>query len=63
MRDEETRKIRYDMSLKRYHVPTLNHGTNDVHRSPLYDQNVDRSRDSDDGNKPTTELQLTGDAW
>ena len=56
MRDEEIRKIQYEMSSKRNHVPNQNHGTNAVDRSAQYDQNGDRSSDSDDGNKPTNKL-------
>ena len=57
MRDEELRKIQNEMSSKRNHVPNQNHGTNAVDRSDHYDQNVDRSSDSDDGNNPTNKLQ------
>ena len=59
MRDEEMRKIQYEMSSKNNHVPNQNHGTNSVDRSAQYDQNVDRSPDSDDGNNPTKEHQPT----
>ena len=56
MRDEEIRKIQNEMSSKRNHFPNQNHGTNAVGRSAQYDQNVDRSSDSDDGNNPTNNL-------
>ena len=59
MRDEEIRKVRYDISIKRNHVPNQNHGTSDVIRSPLRNQNVEQSLDSDDGNNPTIELHST----
>ena len=62
MRDEEIRKIQYEMSSKRNHVPNQNHGTNAVDRSAQYDQNVDRCLNSDDGNNPTNELPLTTEA-
>ena len=45
------------MSSKRNHVPNQNHGTNAVNRSAQYDQNVDRSSDSDDGNNRINKLQ------
>ena len=57
MRDQEIRRIQKEMSFKRNHVPNQNHGTNAVDRSAQYDQNVDRSSDSDDGNNPTNNLQ------
>ena len=57
MRDEAIRKIQNEMSSKKIHVPNQNHGTNAVDRSAQYDQNVDRSSGSDDGNKPTNKLQ------
>ena len=57
MRDEEVRKIQNEMSSKKKHVPNQNHGTNAVDRSAQYDQNVDRSSDSDDGNNPTNKLR------
>ena len=62
IRDEEIRKIQYEMSSKRNHVPNQNHGTNAVDRSAQYDQNVDRCLNSDDGNNPTNELPLTTEA-
>ena len=62
MRDEEIRKIQNEMSSKRNHVPNQNHGTNFVDRSAQYDQNVDRSSDSGDGNNPTNELPVTTEA-
>ena len=57
MRDEEIRKIQNEMSSKKNHVPNQNHGTNAVDRSAQYDQNVDRSSGSGDGNNPTNKLQ------
>ena len=45
------------MSSKNIQVPNQNHGTNAVDRSTQYDQNVDRSSDSDDGNNPTNRIQ------
>ena len=59
MRDEEIRKIQYEMSSKRNHVPNQNHGTNAVDRSAQYDQNVEQCLNSDDGHNPTNELPLT----
>ena len=59
MRDEEIRKVRYEMSSTRNHVPTQDHGTNSLESSAQYDQNVDLSLDSDDRNNPTTEVQPT----
>ena len=59
MRDEEIRKIQYEMSFKDNHVPNQNHGTNAADRSAQYDRNVDQSPDSDDGNNPTNEHQPT----
>ena len=64
MRDEELRKIQYEMSFKRNHGPSQNHGSSDVESSPQYDQNVNRSPDSDNGNNQTHELQPTEEeAW
>ena len=62
MRDEEIRKIQYEMSSKRNHVPNQNHDTNAVDRSAQYDQNVDRCLNSDEGNNPTNELPLATEA-
>ena len=59
MRDEEIRKIQYEMSSKGNHVPNQNHVTNAVDRSAQYDRSVDHSPDSDNGNKPTNEHQPT----
>ena len=59
IRDGEIRKIQYELSSKRSHAPNQNHGTNAVDRSGQYDQNVDRSSDSLDGNNPTNKLQPT----
>ena len=59
MRDEEIRKIRYEMSSTRNHVLTRNHCTKAVDRGAQYDQNADQSPDSDDGNNPTNEHQPT----
>ena len=59
MRDEEIQKVRYEMSSRINHVLTGNHGTKAIDRSAQYDQNVDQSPDSDDGNNPTNEHQLT----
>ena len=59
MRDEEIRKIRYEMTSKNNHVPNQNHGTNAVDRSAQYDQNVEQCLNSDDGHNPTNELPLT----
>ena len=59
MRDEEIRKIRYEMTSKINHVPNQNHGTNAVDRSAQYDQNVEQYLNSDDGHNPTNELPLT----
>ena len=59
MRDEEIRKVRYEMSSTRKHVPTQDHGTNALNRSAQYDRNVDISVDLDDGNNPTNENQPT----
>ena len=61
MRDEEIRKIQYEMSSTRNHLPNQNNGTSDVDHSPQYDQNVDRCPDSDDGTIPTNELPLTAE--
>ena len=47
------------MSSTRNHVLTRNHGTKAVDRTAQYDQNVDQSPDSDDGNNPTNEHQST----
>ena len=57
MPEEEIRKIQYEMSSRRNRVPNQNHGTNAVDRGAQYDQNVDRSSESDDGNNPTNKLQ------
>ena len=59
MRDEEIQKIQNEISSKRNHAPYQKHGTNAVDRSAQYDQNVDRSPDSDDGNNPTNDRQPT----
>ena len=59
MRDEEILKERYEMFSTRNHLPNQNNGTSIVDHSPQYDQNVDRSPDSDDGNNPTNEHQPT----
>ena len=59
IRDEEIRKIRYEMTSKNNHVPNQNHGTNAVDRSAQYDQNVEQCLNSDDGHNPTNELPLT----
>ena len=59
MRDEEIRKIRYEMTSKNNHVPNQNQGTNAVDRSAQYDQNVEQCLNSDDGHNPTNELPLT----
>ena len=59
MRDEQIRKVRYEMSSTRNHVPTQDHGPNALDRSAQYDQNVDLSLDSDDGKNPTNEVQST----
>ena len=59
MRDEEIRKVRYEMSSTRNHVPTQDNGTSALRRSAQYDHNVDLSLDSDDGNNPTNEVQPT----
>ena len=59
MRDVEIQKVRYERSFTRKHVLTRNHGTKAVDRSGQYDQNVDQSPDSDDGNNPTNEHQPT----
>ena len=59
MRDEEIRKIQYEMTSKNNHVPNQNHGTNAVGRSAQYDQNVEQCLNSDDGHNPTNELPLT----
>ena len=59
IRDEEIRKIRYEMTSKNNHVPNQNHGTNAVDRSAQYDQNVEQCPNSDDGHNPTNELPLT----
>ena len=59
MRDEEIRKIQYEMTSKNNHVPNQNHGTNAVDRSAQYDQNVEQCLNSDDGHNPTNELPLT----
>ena len=64
MRNEEIRKIQYEMSSEMNHVPNQDHGTNAVDRSAQYDQNVDRSSDSDDGNNLTNKLQpAEEEAW
>ena len=59
MRDQEIRKVRYEMSSTRNHVPTQHHDTDALGRSAQYDQNLDLSLDSDDGNNPTDEVQPT----
>ena len=59
MRDEEIQKVRYEMSYTLNHVLTGNHGTKAIDRSAQYDQNVDQSPDSDDGNNRTNEHQPT----
>ena len=58
MRDEETQK-KYEMPSRRNHVLTQNHDTKAVDRSAQYDQNLDQSPDSEDGNNPTLEHQPT----
>ena len=47
------------MSSKRNHVPNQSLGTDAVDRSGQYDQNVNLSPDSDDGNNSTNKLQPT----
>ena len=59
MRDEELQKVRYEMSCTMNHVLTRNHDTEAVDRSAKYDQNVNQSPDSDDGNNPSNEHQPT----
>ena len=59
MRDEEIRKIQYEMSSTRNHALNRNHCTKAVDRGVQYDQNADQSPDSDDGNNPTNEHQPT----
>ena len=59
IRDEEIRKTKNEITSKSNQVPKQNHGTNAVDCSAQYDQNVDQSPDSDDGNNPTNEHQPT----
>ena len=47
------------MPSRRNHVLTQNHDTKGVDRSAQYDQNLDQSPDSEDGNNPTIEHQPT----
>ena len=59
IRDEETRKTKNEITSTSNQVPKQNHGTSAVDCSAQYDQNVDQSPDSDDGNNPTNEHQPT----
>ena len=59
IRDEEIRETKNEITSKSNQVPKQNHGTNAVDCSAQYAQNVDQSPDSDDGNNPTNEHQLT----
>ena len=64
MRDEEIRRIQYDMSLKRNVAPIWDCGTSGFNREPQYGQNRDRPPNWTDGNNPTNGLLTTeGEAW
>ena len=64
MRDEEIRRVQYDMSLKRNVAPIWDCGTSGFNRESQYGQNRDQPSNSSDGNNPSNELLTTeGEAW
>ena len=64
MRDEEIRRVQYDMSPKRNVAPIWDCGTSGFNRESQYGQNRDQLPDSTDGNNPTNEVLTTeGEAW
>ena len=64
MRDEEIRRVQYDMSLKRKVAPIWDSGTSVFNHESQYSQNRDRPPDWIDGNNPTNGLLTTeGENW
>ena len=64
MRDEEIRRVQYDMSLKKNVAPIWDCGTIGFNRESQYGQNRDRPPDWTDGNNPINELLTSeGEAW
>ena len=64
MRDEEIRRVQYDMSLQRNVAPIWDDGTSDFNCESQYGQDRDRPPDTTDGNNPTNELLTSeGEAW
>ena len=64
IRDEEIRRVQYDMSHQRNVAPIWDCGTISFNRESQYGQNRDRPLDWNDGNNPTNGLLTTeGEAW
>ena len=64
IRDEEIRRVQYDMPLQTKVAPMWEYGTSDFNCESQYGQDRDRPLDSTDGNHPTNKLLTTeGEAW
>ena len=64
MRDEEIRRVHYDMAHQSNVAPIWNYGTNDFNCESQYGQDRDRPPDWTDENNPTDGLLTTeGEAW
>ena len=61
MRDEEIRRVQYDMSFNKNIAPIPEYGTSDSNCKSRHDENVDRCPDSDDVENPTNKLLSTDD--
>ena len=59
MRDEEIRRVQYDISLKRNDAPIWDCGNSGFIRESQHGQNSDQPPDSTDGNNPTIDLLTT----